>query len=345
MNDNQDRFRRQIAFKPVGVDGQRMLANARVAVVGLGALGSTIAERLTRCGVGYLRLIDRDWVELDNLPRQALYTLNDAEYHSTKAIAAASHLSAIDPTTKLDPIVADVTHKNIRKMLEGIDIVVDGTDNFEVRYLINDACVALGLPWVHGGIVGAAGQAMLIEPDHTACFRCLLPEAPPATAAGSCDTVGVIGPAVGVIASWQSLLALQWIVERKDQDPSKRPSTLTVFDLWLGDVRKIQLHRVPNCSCCHQKQFPFLEGKHSTDAQVMCGKNAVQVQVPSGIRVQLQDLARKLRGEGDVVETPFLVRFSRDNCTLTVFADGRAMVHGTEDPAVARKIYQRWVGG
>jgi adenylyltransferase/sulfurtransferase len=345
MTTNQDRFRRQIAFKPVGVDGQRMLANAKVAVVGLGALGSTIAERLARCGVGYLRLIDRDWVELDNLPRQALYTLHDAEYHATKAIAAAEHLSQIDPTTKLDPIVADVTHKNIRQLLHGIDLVVDGTDNFEVRYLINDACVATGLPWIHGGIVGASGQAMLIEPEHTACFRCLLPEAPPPSIAGSCDTVGVIGPAVGVIASWQALLAVQWLVERKEQDPAKRPSVLTVFDLWLGDVRKIQLHRVPSCPCCGQKQFPFLDGQHSTDAQVMCGKNAVQVQVSSGIRIDLPELAEKLKSQGEVVATPFLVRFSQDNCTLTVFADGRAVVHGTEDPAVARKIYQRWVGG
>lgn len=345
MANNEDRFRRQIAFKPIGVDGQRMLANASVAVVGLGALGSTIAERLLRCGVGHLRLIDRDWVELDNLPRQALYDLSDAQYQATKAIAAAEHLSAIDPSVKLEPIVADVTHKNILGFLQGMDIVVDGTDNFEVRYLINDACVALGIPWVHGGIVGASGQTMLIEPEHTACFRCLLPDAPPPNSGGSCDTVGVIGPAVGVIASWQSLLTVQWIVERKDQDAPQRPSILNVFDLWLGDVRKIQLHRVANCPCCVQKQFSFLEGNHSTDAQVMCGKNAVQIQVPDGIQVRLPDLAKKLRSFGQVVETPFLVKFSTDNWMITVFGDGRAMVHGTEDPTEARKIYQRWVGG
>jgi adenylyltransferase/sulfurtransferase len=299
---------------------------------------------LARCGVGFLRLIDRDWVELDNLPRQALYTQRDAEYHATKAVAAAGHLAAIDSAIQLDPIVADVTHRNIRQMLQGIDLVVDGTDNFEVRYLINDVCVATGLPWVHGGIVGAAGQAMLIEPEHTACFRCLLPDAPPPNTAGSCDTVGVIGPAVGVIASWQAVLAMKWLVERKDQDATKRPSVLSVFDLWIGDVRKIQLHRVPNCPCCGQKNFQFLDGKHTTDTQVMCGKNAVQVQVPEGIRLQLPELAEKLRAQGDVVETPFLIRFSKDNCTLTVFADGRAVVQGTEDPGVARKIYQRWVG-
>ena len=344
MTYSQDRFRRQIAFKPVGEDGQRMLSDAHVAVIGLGALGSTIAERLVRCGVGTLRLIDRDWVELDNLPRQALYTLHDAEYHSTKSMAAAGHLSAVDPTTHLDPIVADVTHTNIRQLLEGIDIVVDGTDNFEVRYLINDACVALGLPWVHGGIVGAAGQAMLIEPEHTACFRCLLPEAPAPNTAGSCDTVGVLGPAVGVIASWQALLAVQWIVERKDSDATRRPSVLSVFDLWHGDVRKIQLKKVPDCPCCSRKEFPFLDGQHSTDVQVMCGKNSVQVQVPSGTRIQLAELAQRLRPHGEVVETPFLVRFSQGGSTLSVFADGRAVVHGTEDPVQARKIYQRWVG-
>jgi adenylyltransferase/sulfurtransferase len=147
-----------------------------------------------------------------------------------------------------------------------------------------------------------------------------------------------------VIASWQAVLAMKWLVERKDQDATKRPSVLSVFDLWIGDVRKIQLHRVPNCPCCGQKNFQFLDGKHTTDTQVMCGKNAVQVQVPEGIRLQLPELAEKLRAQGDVVETPFLIRFSKDNCTLTVFADGRAVVQGTEDPGVARKIYQRWVG-
>lgn len=345
MKQAPQRFRRQIAYAPVGEDGQRMLENATVAVLGLGALGSTIAERLLRCGVGKLRLVDRDWVELDNLPRQALYTLHDAEYHATKAHAAAGHLAAIDPVTKLEPIVADITHRNIRSLLEGVDIVLDGTDNFEVRYLINDACVAMGLPWVHGGILGAAGQAMLIEPEHTACFRCLLPDPPSPESMGTCDSVGVLGPAVGVIASWQALRAVQWLVERKDDNASKRESLLTVFDLWMGEVRNIKLHKSPNCPCCGDKQFPFLEGKHSTDAQVMCGKNAVQVQVPAGIRLQLGELASRLRGLGDVVETPFLVRFTQEGTTMTVFADGRAVIHGTENPAEARKIYQRWIGG
>ena len=345
MKQSPDRFRRQIAFSPVGVDGQRMLENATVAVLGLGALGSTIAERLVRCGVGKLRLVDRDWVELDNLPRQALYTLHDAEYHATKANAAASHLSAIDPVTKLEPIVADITYRNIRSLLEGVDIVLDGTDNFEVRYLINDACVAMGIPWVHGGILGASGQAMLIEPEHTACFRCLLSDPPSTESMGTCDSVGVLGPAVGVIASWQALRAVRWLVERKDDVAAKRESMLTVFDLWMGDVRNIRLHKSANCPCCSEKQFPFLEGKHSTDAQVMCGKNAVQIQVPIDGRLNLGELAERLRREGEVVETPFLVRFTQEDKTMTVFADGRAVVHGTENPAEARKIYQRWIGG
>ena len=345
MTDYQVRFRRQMAFSPIGEDGQRMLANATVAVIGLGALGSMIAERLARCGVGHLRLIDRDWVELDNLPRQALYTLHDAEYHATKAMAAADRLAAIDPTLRLEPLVVDVTHKNIRELLQGVDLVLDGTDNFETRYLINDACVALGLPWVHGGIVGASGQAMLIEPEHTACFRCLLPDSPAQGMATSCDTVGVLGPAVGVVASWQALKGVQWLVERKGEDCPTRESSLTVFDLWVGDIRNIKLNRNIDCECCGKKQFPFLEGSHSTDTQVLCGKNSVQVSVPPGNRIDLVQLAKGLREHGKVVETPFLVRFSEGSSTLTVFADGRAIVHGTEDPAVARKIYQRWVGG
>jgi len=347
-----DRFKRQVAYAPVGSEGQRRLAKAKIAVCGLGALGSTIAERLVRCGVGTVHLIDRDWVELDNLPRQALYTLHDAEYHAPKSIAAANRLAEIDPSVQLHPHVCDITHRNIQSLLTGVDLVLDGTDNFEVRYLINDACVSMDIPWVHGGIVGASGQAMLVEPGRTACFRCLLPDPPPVEGMQTCDSAGVLGPAVGVVASWQALLGLKWLVsndgphQREVEHASERtPATLTVFELWAGETRNVQVVQDSQCVCCGKREFPFLSGLHCSDAKVLCGKNAVQITVPSDRKLDLASLAKRLRPEGGVIETPFLLRFTFEKFTISVFADGRGIVSGTENPDEARKIYQRWIGG
>lgn len=345
-----DRFRRQIAYAPVGLEGQQALSSARVGIVGLGALGSMLAERLARVGVGHLRLIDRDWVELDNLPRQSLYTLHDAEYHATKASAAAERIAAIDPTLHLEPLVVDVTHRNVSRLIDGLDLVLDGTDNFETRYLINDACVSAGKPWVHAGIVGAAGQCMLVDPPKTACFRCLLPDPPPLSGMQTCDSVGVLGPAVGVIASWQAMLALKYLVGRHRErdlhlDADSPKSRLTAFDLWTGDVRTMVLPRVEDCPCCMQRHFPFLDGEHASDAKTMCGKNSVQIQSPPGTEVDFDRLASRLEGHGRVVQTPFLLRFQVDSWTISLFRDGRAVVQGTENPDEARKIYQRWIGG
>jgi molybdopterin/thiamine biosynthesis adenylyltransferase len=346
-----ERFRRQLAYPQVGMQGQERLATSKVAIVGMGALGSTIAERLARCGVGWIRLIDRDWVELDNLPRQSLYTLHDAEYQLPKAVAAANHLAAIDPKLHLEPIVSDLSHRNALECLSGVDLVLDGTDNFEARYLINDVCVSLGIPWVHAGIIGASGQAMLVEPGKTACFRCLLPDPPPIESMQTCDSVGVLGPAVGVIASWQALLGMKWIVRGASEqalDPTSPPamaSQLTIFELWSGEVRNVTLHRMEDCPTCVQRKLEFLTGAGVSDAKVLCGKNAVQIHVPQGRGVDLGVLSERLRKTGEVVETPFLIRFTVDSYRISVFPDGRGIVHGTENPEEARKIFARWIGG
>lgn len=351
-----ERFRRQLAYPAVGMEGQERLAKSKVAICGLGALGSTIAERLVRCGVGWIRLIDRDWVELDNLPRQALYTLHDAEYHLPKAVAAANHLAAIDPKVHLEPRVCDLSHRNAVDLLQGVDVVLDGTDNFETRYLINDACVSLSIPWVHAGIVGASGQAMLVEPGRTACFRCLLPDPPPIESMQTCDSVGVLGPAVGVIASWQALLGMKWIVQNSGAQQSaptasqtatssETKSTLTIFELWSAEVRNVVLHRLATCPTCVERRFEFLAGHGVSDTKILCGKNAVQIQVPEGRKVDLALLAERLRKTGTVFATPFLIRFSVDTYRITVFPDGRGIVDGTENPEEARKIYARWIGG
>ncbi len=337
----QDRYRRQKAFIEVGEHGQKLLSKARVAICGMGALGAMVAERLCRSGVGFLRLIDRDWVELDNLPRQALYTTRDALEVRPKSIAAEEHLLAIDPNIQLQSVVEDLTYLNAQQWMSDVDCIVDGTDNFETRYLINDLSIRCGLPWVHAGIVGASGQSMSFVPGKTACFRCLLPEPPPIEQMQTCDSAGVLGPAVGVIASWQAMETLKILLKKEIAGDG----FLRVFDLWAGDVRKIRVPRnSEGCRTCIQRHFDFLEGDIGTRARVLCGRGAVQIQSSGRDRIDLQVLSQRLMSEGQVTETPFLVRFIHPPYVVTVFADGRAIVQGTENPDEARKIYSRFIG-
>ena len=336
-----DRYRRQKAFLEVGEAGQQLLANSRIAICGMGALGAMVAERLCRMGVGFLRLIDRDWVELDNLPRQALYTTEDAIEIRPKSIAAQTHLMAINPDILLEPIVEDLTFQNAETRLCDVDCIVDGTDNFETRFLLNDVSWKLGIPWVHAGVVGTSGQTMAFVPNKTACFRCLMPEIPPIEQMQTCDNTGVLGAAVGVIASWQAMEAIK-IVLRKDVAGD---GFLRVFDLWEGEVRKIRVPRSPSCRVCSAGLYDFLTGDVGTTARVLCGRGAVQIQSSGRERIDLEVLAERLRTEGGVFASRFLVRFSIPPHSVSVFSDGRAIVHGTENPDEARKIYARWIGG
>ena len=345
-----DRYRRQKAFVEVGESGQELLSRARVAICGMGALGAMVAERLCRAGIGYMRLIDRDWVELDNLPRQALYTTRDAIEVRPKSIAAREQLLLINPEIELDAVVEDVTYLNAVKRLSDVDCIIDGTDNFETRFLINDLSIRFGIPWVHAGIVGASGQSMCFVPGKTACFRCLLPEPPPAEQMQTCDSAGVLGAAVGVIASWQAMEAIKILLRKEIAGDG----FLRVFDLWSGEVRNVRVRRVLanyeldnqlGCRTCVQNQFDFLEGAVGTHARVLCGRGAVQIQATGSGRMDLAVLSKRLRLEGQVTETQFLVRFSHPPYLLSVFADGRAIVQGTENPDEARKIYARWIGG
>jgi adenylyltransferase/sulfurtransferase len=336
-----DRFRRQKAYSEIGERGQELLSKSRVAICGMGALGAMVAERLCRMGVGYLRLIDRDWVELDNLPRQTLYTLEDALAVRPKAIAAKDHLHAIDPDVVIDVSVVDVQHENVQGLFSHVDCIADGTDNFETRFLINDFAWREGVPWIHAGVVGASGQCMAFVPGKTACFRCLLPDLPPVEHMQTCDLTGVLGAAVGVIASWQALEVVKTLLKKEESGDGG----LRVFDLWAGDVRRIRVPASPTCPVCHLGQFDFLNGKLGTQAKVLCGKGAVQIQATNRGLVDLGALSARLSQAGEVVATPYLVRFRMPPHMISVFADGRAIVHGTESPEEARKIYSRWIGG
>lgn len=337
------RFRRQMLFAPIGAAGQEKLAQSTIAVIGLGALGSTIAEKLVRSGVGRLILVDRDWVELDNLPRQTLYHQRHASERIEKAVAAKQALLEIDNGVEIQAKVADVTFENIGGLCEGADLILDGTDNFETRMLLNDFCTKYQIPWVHGGCLGADGQVMVIVPNRTACFRCLMPELPSPGIAATCETAGVLGAAVALVANWQVAWAIRLIVEQ-GWIPE---NTLLSIDVWNGRVRPMKLDRAKHAATCPAccGTFEFLSGHRFQSATSLCGKNAVQIQPASTGGVDLQALATRLEPDLIQSQSRFLLRFFHDGLEVTLFRDGRAIISGTEEVPVAKRIYSDICGG
>ncbi len=339
---DENRFRKQIRFSPIGNAGQESLRRGRVAIVGVGALGSTLAERLVRAGVGFVRLIDRDWVEWDNLPRQALFTEQDARERTPKAIAAQAHLKSIDSSMVIESIVEDLTYRNAMQWLGDVDVICDGTDNFETRFLINDLSLEKRLPWVHGGCVAASGQVMVIVPGVTACFRCLIPDVPAAGSTETCDSAGVLGSAVSSIASWQATETIKLLCGVRDG----MQQSLLCFDFWNGDVRKIRLDPAkvsPSCPACNGDRS-FLRGQSHSTTTTLCGRDSVQVQPAVRQVIDLPSMAAKLQGFGEVISNPYFVRAAGSERVLTVFRDGRVVVGGTTDQAQARALVAQWIG-
>jgi molybdopterin/thiamine biosynthesis adenylyltransferase len=338
------RYRRQMRFAPLGEDGQRVLLNARVLVCGCGALGSVAADLLVRAGVGFVRVVDRDFLEADNLHRQVLFDERDVADELPKAVAGARRLAQINSEVEIEPVVADVSAANIASLADDVQLIVDGTDNFETRYLLNDYAVARSKPWVFGGCVGAEGQVLAILPGETPCLSCLVPEPPPAEAQPTCETAGVIGPIVSVIASLQSAEALK-ILSGNLEAVNRR---LVTVDLWGNQIRSIGVARQEDpagCRTCVKRDFPWLEGRRGAAAVSLCGRNAVQLAPSSTDGVSLPDLRKKLEPLGAVSGNEFLLRFGAGNYRITVFADGRTIIGGTDDPAVARVVHARYIGG
>ncbi len=336
------RYARQIRYAHLGEDGQRRLAAGKALVCGCGALGSLLANTLVRAGVGKVRLVDRDFVELSNLHRQTLFDEGDVAAGLPKAAAAAEKLRAINSTVEIEPVVAHVGPENVERLCHGMDVILDGTDNFETRYLLNDAAVFLNLPWVYGGCVGAEGQTMSILPGETGCLRCLLPDCPPPGSTPTCDTAGVLAPIVGVIASIQAQEAIK-ILSGHRAAVSRQ---LTVIDLWQNrflhlDVRELRDRF--DCPTCKQRRFDWLAGRQGSRAAVLCGRNAVQLTQP-GRGMSLDELARRLEDIGRLTRNPYLLQLKVEDYELTLFHDGRAIVHGTDDTDVARTVYDKYVG-
>ncbi len=335
------RYARQELFDGIGPEGQARIRRSRVVVVGCGALGTHAANSLARAGVGTIVLIDRDLVDLTNLQRQVLFDEDDARAGLPKAVAAADKLSSANSECRIEPIVVDFAPWNAERFIASADLVIDGTDNFETRYLLNDACVKLGKPWVYAGVIASYGMTFPFLPGRGPCFRCAFPEPPPAGMAPTCDTVGIIEPVVSVIAGVQCAEALKILSGGMD----RVRTTLLHVDLWTSKLLEVKLGaRDPACPACGQGKYDFLEARRGVRATTLCGGHAVQISSREEQRVDLAALARSWQHIGPVVERPYMVRLTVEEHELTVFEDGRAIVKGTGDEARARTLHARYVG-
>lgn len=336
-----ERYSRQILFAQIGVSGQEKLSKSRVLLVGCGALGAAHAETLARAGVGFLRIVDRDFVEFSNLQRQTLYSERDAQDRLPKAIAAQKRIAEINSEIRIEAVVADVNHSNIESFIRDADLILDGTDNFQVRYLINDACVKLKKPWIYGAAVSGYGATMTVFPYETPCLRCIFETMPSAGSAPTCDTAGVIQPIISSVAAIQTTEALKILTGNSD----KLHRSLIQIDVWQNDWRKIKLsERVADCECCGRNNFEFLDAEQSEFSAVLCGRNAVQIAPPRPGNLDLPKLAEKLKSVAEVKQNEYLVRLNVGEFELTVFRDARAIVRGTEDVSTARSVYAKFVG-
>jgi molybdopterin/thiamine biosynthesis adenylyltransferase len=334
-----EKYSRQILFAEIGEAGQQCLLEARAVLVGCGALGTALANLLVRAGLGHLRIIDRDFVEPSNLQRQTLFDEADARDALPKAVAAERRLRAINSDVQIEGVVADLGPHNAEELLSGFPLILDGTDNFETRFLLNDAAVKLGVPWIYAAAVSSYGVTMTIRPGATACLACLLDTRLQQGIEETCDTVGVLAAAAGVIASIEAAEAIKLLVGKTGALHGR----LISFDVWSGRYQAIHVQRNADCRACGRRDFRYLEGEAQPHL-TLCGRDSVQIH-ERGRRLDLATLGRRLQPTvAEVRNNEFLLRFRVPPFELTVFADGRAIIKGTRDPAVARSLYARYIG-
>jgi adenylyltransferase/sulfurtransferase len=336
----QEKYSRQMLFAGIGLEGQKRLLASRATVVGCGAIGAAAANLLVRAGVGSVKIIDRDFVEPSNLQRQTLFDESDAREALPKAVAAARKLLAINSSISVTGVVADLRPQNALELLSGCDLLLDGTDNFETRFLINDFAVQSGLPWIYAAGVASYGLTMTVRPGLTPCLACLLETGDSShPLEETCDTVGVLGPIVNLMASWQVAEALKLLAGRSEALHGR----LLSCDVWSGHMQSIRVARNPECRACSKRNFAYLQGEAQPHI-TMCGRDSVQIHERSRA-LDLPALALRLRSVvGDVRQNDFLIRFRVAPYEVTVFADGRAILKGSTDPAVARSLYARYLG-
>lgn len=339
-----ERYSRQMRFYGVGEKGQVKLRDSKVTLAGCGALGTVLANALVRAGVGHVRIVDRDFIETHNLQRQILFDEADVAANLPKAEAAARKLRVINSAVTVEAVVADIDRTNIEELCRDADVILDGTDNFEVRYLINDIAVKLGKPWVYGGSIGSHGQTMTILPGQTPCLRCVFEAAPNPGEAGTCETAGVLGPIVNIIASFQATEAFKILTGAFD----KINKELIYLDIWENQQRRIKIAPLlgkVDCPCCKHRRFEWLEGQHGSQTTSLCGRNAVQVSHRAASQLNFGEMARHLETMGGKVSfNKFLLKFDVEEYEFTVFPDGRAIIKGTNDTEKARVLYAKYVG-
>lgn len=340
----RERYSRQILFGPIGEQGQERLRQSSVTIIGCGALGSTLASLLVRAGIGGLRIIDRDFVEPSNLQRQSLFEEADARDLLPKAVAAERHLRSINSDAEIHGVVGDLTPANTEELLAGSAVLLDGTDNFETRFLINDYAVKNAVPWIYAAVVSSHGLTMPIHPGESACLACLAEDADPEASSTrrnepTCDTVGVLGTAAGVIASLEATSAIRVLLGKSEAQDAR----LVVFDVWTGRFQSLHIPRREDCRACRERRFSYLEGEAQPHL-TMCGRDSVQIHERRR-RLDLVKLGANLAAAGSQVrQNEFLLRLQVPPYELTVFADGRAIIKGTRNPSVARSIYARYIG-
>ncbi|MFC6332851.1 ThiF family adenylyltransferase [Paenibacillus septentrionalis] len=334
-----ERYSRQMLFQPIGEAGQKKLQQRAVCIIGMGALGTVLANHMVRAGVGFVRMVDRDYVEQSNLQRQMLYDEDDASQSLPKVVAAERKLGKINSSVQLESIVADVSIHNVEALLDGIDLVLDGTDNFQTRYLLNDACWKQGIAFAYGGAVSSRGMSAMFIPGKTPCLRCFIQSAD--SAGQTCDTVGVIAPVVDMVASYQAVEALKYLVDAAEQ---QRRSVVT-FDIWHNHYYEMKFNKPRlNCPCCGTKQYPALQEQEQDMIITLCGRETVQF--TSHASHDLSMWKERLEGVASAVRfNPYLLKVELpEGERLVLFADGRVLVQGTEDLGRAKTIYARYIG-
>lgn len=334
-----DRYSRQTTLPAIGEEGQKKLQGSTVLVAGCGALGTVSATQLVRAGVGHVRIVDRDFIEYHNLQRQVLFDEDDVREQVPKALAAERHLRKVNSSVEIEGIVEDINYTNIQRLAQGVDLIVDGLDNLEARYLINDAALKHEIPWVYGAAISTHGMMMNVIPGKTPCLRCIFPKMPEAGSTLTCDTAGVISAAPFIVASLQFVEAVKILIGAEDQISR----ALTVIDVWDGSSYHLEVERSDACPTCGGT-YEFLQAQAGTKTTSLCGQNAVQVLNPSASSLSFSELAGRLEHLGTVSYNNFMFRFAVDGHEMVVFPDGRAIVKGTNDEAAARGLYAKYIG-
>ncbi|UCF49026.1 MAG: ThiF family adenylyltransferase [Thermoplasmatales archaeon] len=331
-----DRYNRQILLKNIQEKGQKKLNESKVTIIGCGALGTTIANNLVRAGIGNIQVVDRDIIELNNLQRQNLFDEDDIGF--SKAEVIAEKLRKINSEVRIKPIADDVYYKNIENIIKNMDVILDGTDNMLIRFLINDACVKHKIPWIYGGAIESYGISMNIIPNKTPCLRCIIQDIPEAGSLPTCDTVGVLNTIPAIIGSIQSTEALK-ILLKKDINEG-----LLSYDVWSHSFNNINIKKRNDCECCGKHNFEFLNAKKRETMISLCGKGAIQITPVNEVKISFEDLGKKLQKLGKVDYHKLVLRLKIPGYELNIFKNGRTIIIGTNDKKIAKSLYSKYIG-